>query len=358
MDVKEVIRLSRWMTNFMAQAGPKFKQLDQNLANNSRQGQSAAPVQEHLDFITKTLDAWDTTELSSLQVMTLKKLEVYRFLGRHGAVWLNDVVKTQSYDIATLSTQVSASVKALFEASKQLQLASTALNNIGITADEYVTDAVAGRYRVAVIFKADASIDNVADLKKRVNDWHVTVTGIGNAVGETVDHTTVTGADTGSLMVFLGMTAQAALILAMISKSITVVAANILDLQIKAEELRSKRLTNDAMEQAFSDQQRDLKKEAIATAMRSIEPHLNVPLTTETRPKLELSIKNLLKFAEQGGEVDIETPVESSDELASDETVAAVTAELRAMVVEKRKADSDLKALTDQRHGHSSENKS
>lgn len=351
MDAKEVIRLSRWMTGFMSEAKQQMNRLQQALSNNARQGQAAVPFQEDLEALTQTLNSWDTTELSSLQIMTLRQLEVHRFLGRPGANWLNDTIKTQSYDIATLSTQIAAAFQAMEEASRKLTSATNALAEVGLGADEPVEEVDAGRYRVAVIFKADASISNVADLKKRTNDWHVTVTGIANAVGETVEDTKVTGADTGSLMIFLGMTAKAAILLAVISKSIAVITANILDLQIKAEELRSKRLTNDAMEKAFSDQQKDLKAQAVATALEAMKPHLDVPLTTETQPKLELSIKNLLRFAEQGGEVDIETPEEAADEGEIDEALAEVATELRNMVIEKRRADNDLKALTDQRHG-------
>ena len=327
--------------------------LQNALASNTRQGQQAVPFQQHLENLTSLMVETDTTELSTLQMMTLKSLEVHRFLGRDGARWLNETIRTQSYDIASLSTQVTAAFQAMNDANNMLKLAAHSLEEIGITADEKLEDTSDARYRVAIIFKSDASIRNVADLRKRTNDWHVTISGIAGAIGEKAEDTKVTGADTGSLLVFLGMTAKAALLLAVISKAITVVASNILELQIKAEELRAKQLTNDKMEQAFADQAKDLKEQAVAKTLATVEPYLAKPLSPDMKSKLELSVQNLLRFAELGGEVDIETPEEldKDDKELLDEAVAEVTAELRRMVIAKREADRSLKALTDQRHG-------
>ncbi len=93
MDAREVVRLSEWMTGFHSETNSEMNTLRSNLTNNARQGNATQPVKEHLDEVSDMLRNWDTTELSILQIATLKHLEVYPYLGRHGAKWLNTTVK-------------------------------------------------------------------------------------------------------------------------------------------------------------------------------------------------------------------------------------------------------------------------
>lgn len=349
VDAKEVVRLSDWMTGFLSEAQSEMNTLRSNLANNSRQGAATQPIKEHLDKVSTSLRAWDTTELSTLQLGTLKHLGVYPFLGRHGAKWLNTTVKEASYDMATVSQAVTEAFQQVEQAKKALKSATQSLSVLGLgdtQAEEMIED---GKYRVAIIFRADAAINNVSDLKKRSASWHVTIGGIADAIGEKVEDTQITGADTGSLLIFLAMTAKAAALLAIINKSITMVASNILDLQLKVQDLRTKKLTNDMMEMGFKEQEDQLKKNAIGSILEELKPHLERPLKGEVATKLERAIKNLLEFAEDGGEVDIETPEDvPEDEAELDEAIATITTDLRRHVIEMRQADLKLKALTNQ----------
>ncbi len=255
-----------------------------------------------------------------------------------------------SYDMATVSQAVAEAFQKIEQAKISLVSASESLAALGLGKTQDENETGPGRYRVAIIFRADAAINNVTDLRKRTASWHVTVAGIAEAIGEKVEDTQVTGADTGSLLIYLAMTAKAAALLAIISKSITMVASNILDLQLKVEDLRAKKLTNKRMEEGFKEQEEQLKSNAIESIVEELKPHLDSKPKGDVATKLERAIKNLLEFAEDGGEVDIETPDDLSDDDDTEQVdaIASITSELRQLVIEMREADLQKKALTNQ----------
>ena len=296
MEVQEVISLADWFNENLDQAINAYTSLVNVLQHNAQQVDKQ-PVQEPLEDLVRVLAAMPTEQLSLLQLRVLENLEVSGLIGRRGAKWIEETVKTKTYDPATTFQSTQDANSKLQQAKAQLDSFGSAATAVGFVRSDFEEET--DHLLINIIFQNDASIANVRDWKKRSAEWEQIIAGLAEAVGEKPEDVTVAGFSNGSIILTLAATAAVTKLLAMISKHIVGIAHDILSVRIKAEELRQARMMTDNMQEEFKNLEktkRDAGKAEIAEEIGRALPDLE----PEIRTKLDKSIEKALAFGEAG----------------------------------------------------------
>jgi hypothetical protein len=140
-------------------------------------------------------------------------------------------------------------------------------------------------------------------------------------------------------------------LLAIISKNVTGVAKNVIDIQSETENLRQKKILTRVMEQELTRQVKEMKQGALDTVLAEVRGKLPT-LAGEAETALSNSIKKLLAFNEKGGNVDFVTPAENDDDGEEGENGAegadfAALVGARAAIQDYQAARDEVKLLTD-----------
>lgn len=343
MEVSQVIKLAEWFNRHTKNVKPKYATLVNVLQNNAQQP-SQQPVMKPLKDLSRTLAAMPTQELSILQMQALGDLGVANLIGRHGKEWLNQKVRSTTFDPATTFQTVQEANQLIAEATRKLDEFRNAAATVGFK-DGEVADAPTP-YVINVIFQEGAAIENVRDWKKTATDWELIISGVAGVVDEKPEEIKVIGASSGSIIFTLSATPLVTKVLATISKHIASISNDYLDFQLKREELRKSRMMSDTIERDLKrqeDERRSIGKSDIIDAVKQIVSNA----TPERIAKLEKSIDKQIAFGESGGEVDFVTPP-TLDENAEDydDDLAETVHEIRQLIEDYRTERQQTKLLT------------
>lgn len=309
MDVFELNDLSAWYRAQYRALKKAYGDLQTALNNNATQS-TKVPIEEPLATLTSLLTAMNLGELSVQQLELLDKLQVQQYIGPLGARWVEGVVKAEAYDPVTTEQSVSSALSLINSANEKLTAYASAMDGLELERTELAGEA--DRIIVRVGFKNDASIKNIKDWKSSADDWLLIVRGLALINGEAPENTKVVGAATGSIIIVLSVTYGISKLLATITKHITGAAKDILTLQIAVEDLRQKKILTKTMEEEFAR----LKSEARTTVQQEIEDEIRkiAPKADgEKTSALGKSIQKLLKFGEDGGDIDFVAPTPPAD---------------------------------------------
>lgn len=348
MNVNELYKLAIWYDERHSTLSRRYQELLNPLQHNATQA-NKQPLESPLEALLTELKAMSFEELSLQQLALLRSLGADEFLGASGVQFIDKTVRSSDYDPATAVEEMQRAVSKLNGAHQQLIAYRDAVKALEVDLmdfeepDDFIT--------IRVGFQNDAAINNVTDWKKSASDWYEIIRGLSLASGESPESTKVLGAGTGSLILFLATTATVTILLAIISKNVSSVAKNIIEIQSETENLRQKKILTKVMEGELSKQVQELKKGALATVLA--ETRQQIPdLKNEAETALTNSVKKLLAFNEKGGNVDFvapaeqdATPVEGGEETPDP---AAKALALARAAIEEYQAERDIvKLLTD-----------
>lgn len=341
MEIREIIRLADWYEGEADELTNAYISLTSALQHNAQQS-GQQPVTGQLNALLTLLNEMPVEQLSTLQFRVLDHFDVSGLLGKPGAKWIDQIVKTATYDPATTYQQAQKALTSLENARQQLMAFKNASTAIGIEDQHFEPDEK--RFLINVIFQGNASISNVRDWKKTASDWEQIVAGLAAAIGERPEDTTVVGVSNGSIILTLGATAALTKLLATISKHITGIAHDILSVRLMAEELRQKKMTTANMEKEFSQLEANKRADGIKLISESVDAALP-DIAPEDRTKLNKSIEKALAFGEAGGEVDFVIPEvdQSSDE--DEDAVAEELLAIRNLVEDQQRTRQEVKRL-------------
>ena len=164
------------------------------------------------------------------------------------------------------------------------------------------------------------------------------------AHGKTPDDVRIVGATRGSIVIELAVLSSIAATASFIILRGLKVAEKVLDLRMKAEDLRGMKLKNDKIAAELEKAAETEKTEGIAEITKDAAKTLKLTKAKngEELVALERSVQGLLSFVEDGGEVDFVMPEENVEE---GEEPSPELLELRSSFEEIRQLETKLALL-------------
>lgn len=325
MNIQELEKLATWYIDHFDRLGQHYQGLIAPIQHNANQ-QEKQPFEALMTTLMEYLDGMDFEVLSLQQIKMLETLGVAKFIGLDGTNFVESTIKTANFDPATGLAALNAAFSALSNARGQFNNYLEALGGLKLRHSE--TDGTDEFITIRIGFQNDASIDNVTKWKDSAKDWFDIIRGLSVATNEAPESTRVVGASTGSIILVLASVAAVTELLARISKHVTGVAKDGLEIMHSREDLRQKKMLTKVIEAEFTTMIETRRKEALETILAEIKPLLPDE-SGDKIPALTTSIKKLLTFNEKGGNVDFVTP---------DASVAEAEADEEASVSEKKSA--------------------
>jgi hypothetical protein len=353
MNIFELYDLATWYRGYFKALRKAYSDLHNAVSNNANQP-SKLPLEEPLTSLVEFLHKMTLNELSLQQMETLKHLGVEHLLGADGALWVETTIKKEAYDPATAERAMASAVSAVNSANEKLSAYSSSIDQMELRRPPLAGGDDTPRVTVRVGFKNDAAIENVKDLRTSAEDWFQIVRGLALVSGEAPENTKVVGASSGSIIVVLSVTYAISKLLATIAKHITGTAKEILELQITLEDLRQKKILTKTMEEEFKKLKQEKKDGAIEAIKVDIAKQLpKAGQDGEKSTALEKSIQKLLKFGEDGGDIDFVAPSEPSQDPAGadappDEMIATMRS-VRNLILEYQAEREAVKLLSHER---------
>jgi len=346
MNVGELYRLSEWFEERYPELSELYQALQTPLQHNASQP-NKHPLEESLDALTNYLGAMSFAELSIQQLDLLSTIGVSEYIGPAGKAFINSTVRVSNFDPATAVQRIQEAITSINKAHQTLVGYRDAVRalDVNITDFEEPDDFIT----IRVGFRNDAAIENITDWKTSAKEWYDIIRGLSLASGEPPENTKVIGAGTGSIILFLAATTTVTILLAIISKNVTSVAKNIIEVQSTTEELRQKKLLTKIMEQELLRQVKEMKDGALNTVLAEVKGKLP-NLAGEAENAVANSIKKLLSFNEKGGNLDFVTPAENDDEEREEDDAkpdVATLAQARAAIREYQAARDEIRLITD-----------
>jgi len=350
MEVAELVRLAGWFESEAPPLRDAYQNLLSVLQHNASQSEKR-PLEAELNRLEAAQLVMSFDELSLQQIRVLERLDVRPYLGREGAMFVDEAVRTANYDPATAVSRIQAVITNIDNARNNLNAYERVTEQL--KADVAEPDQPADRIIIRVGFENDANIDNVADWRDSSKDWYEIIRGIALAANESPEDTKVVGAATGSVILILAGTVAVTTMMATISKNITSVARDVIGVGVERENLRQKKLLTAAMEAELKKIEQKKRTDAVKTVMAELRKYLPASALGDTKVALEGSVKKLLDFNERGGVVDFVAPPEpeaadDEDNGDAEDKGRQLLADARRVIHEYQGERESLRLLTDQ----------
>lgn len=346
MDAYEIQSLSGWYKIYFKGVRQRFDALLGVLSNNASQ-QVQQPVEEPLNNLLDYLRKIRLQELSLEQIRLLDELEVLELLGPSGADNVSNIVRTSSYDPASVDQKIRTRLERINTANEKLNAASSALIGIGFALDDF--HSADDRIVIRVGFRREASIENITDWKSSAEDWYQIVRGVGIAAGEAPENTKILGATRGSIILILSATCAVTALLALISKHISGIAKDALSVLSEIENLRQKKMLTATMESEMKSIAASKREEGLKIIEDEISKMISTALDGEKKTALQKSILKLLDFGEKGGDIDFVQPPEETgtepDKNSDIDQLVDKFSEVRKLIGEYQDVREQLKQI-------------
>jgi hypothetical protein len=314
VNVNELKRLGEWYNNQFPRLNSLYNALFSPIQHNASQP-NKQPVEDQMEQLIQYLTAMRFDELSIQQLGLLSTIGVDQYIGHAGASYVDSVIRTSNYDPATAAQKLNNAIQGINSANSAFTSFINAVASLNIIDEE--ADENEGRITIRVGFQSNAAIHNVTEWRDSAKEWYDIIRGLAQACKEAPEETKIVGAATGSIILILAGTYSFTKLLALISKSITSVARDVMEIRSSAEDLRQKKLLTETMKTEFAELERKTKKEAVKSILSTVKTE--VPkLDGEVETALAKSVEKLLTFTERGGNVDFVAPDVDQEETSED----------------------------------------
>ncbi|WP_171229034.1 hypothetical protein [Ruegeria sp. HKCCA4008] len=342
MEVAEVFELARWYDEVGPSLGDQYQKLQTVLNHNASPNQKQ-PVREPLEDLILVLKSMPMTELNFQQVAHLDDMGVAPYLGNRGAEFVERVVTRSSYDPATSASEISQALTSVRNAVQTLNSLVTELKNNGFEPDAVPDDPNGDMASARIQFKQDASIRDIADMKKWSSDWNDIARGVGHLVGQTPHDLKVVGATNGSIVVCVTGSLMLISAFAFMSKKVSGIVLDVLRVQNAIEDLRHKRLSNETIEKSMRDDLKKREGDLVAEIIEGLKERAGDAYKPEHDAHLETAVKKYLAFSKKGGEMDYLQPPEP--ELQEDDQDGEPQEHQDLLVNELRELVSEIRLI-------------
>src|SRR6056297_2405584 len=174
MEVDELYHLSVWVQENGQSAARNYqallKLMEANLAQNNQSQKQ--PIRETWQNLCGELKRVQLTELNFQQLQHLEDIGVMEYLGEQGARYVKRTVKESAYDPATGAEEIKKAHSTINSAVKKFTEVQQALDSVQLMPTSFEYDIEDDEVLARIQFTSDASINNIADLKKWSTDWN------------------------------------------------------------------------------------------------------------------------------------------------------------------------------------------
>lgn len=314
MNVTELYELTLWIDREIEQTDIpiKYQKLQNVLHINSQQNQRKQSIEQQKDDLVSSLKEITISTLSKEQLSFLDNLGILDKLGISGVERIEDVIYKNVIDEVTAAKKIQDMVLELNYGIEKSNKIYSGLEDV-IISEEYEEK---NEVIVRVNFSGDASISDVTKFKEWGRAWFDIGRGISMAHNLSPKDVRIVGATKGSIILELAVVASIATTVSGILLAGLKVAEKILDIQKKAEEVKGLKLQNKKIAS-------DLEKEASKERTKGVEAiisqfvkslNLNPVEEGDKVTALEKSVKTLINFLENGGDLDFLIPEEEEME--------------------------------------------
>lgn len=181
------------------------------------------------------------------------------------------------------------------------------------------SDIEAGRAAIQITFKNKASIEDVVNFKQASEEWWSVMRGVSLLTKTAVEENRILSIQKGSpLIVELSALYLAAKVIGLIVDKSLTAADRYLEIKKKVEELKKLSLQNRQIEKDLDKEAENFResivKEIKAKVIEEIETDKKAD--GEVHNAMEISVKNVFNFLDNGGTVDCRVPGGNADEEA------------------------------------------
>lgn len=344
MQIEELLKLTSWFkTNVEKNNIPQnYTKLYNKMNINVRRpnGQQNQPFIDEKKNLFESLSKIDFNELTIEQIKFLQELKVDKLINKKTVEIINDNLTSNNLDISSATNIIK-------DYNDKVIAAQNKFNEINNLLTPYFNENVENEIRenevlMRIYFQEGVAISNLNDLKKISNNWFDISRGIAMAMNQTPEDFRVISAKKGSIIIDLAIMVGVATAVSKILLESLKVADRVLDIRKKVEEIKGLKLTNKKIEL-------ELKKEADVERDNGVkniveETISQLGLNKETEgdkiTAIEKSIKKLLEFTENGGQVDF-----VQNDKTVEEDLREINLQLKNNIEEIRKLESRLKYL-------------
>jgi len=336
MNVSELFSLTNWIAReIVGQSIPqKYQALYSILQQNSQPNQKQ-PFESQTADLVSSLSNVPLELLSRDQINFLDKLGILKTIGSDGVSAIEDILYRNAMDIATATQKVVLLHQQISNGINRAHQISTGLNGC-VLEEEY---EIKNEVLIRICFAGGASMKNVVDFKNLGNSWHEIGRGIAMAHGAAPEDIKIVGATKGSIIIELAVAYGIAKTTSGILLEALKVAERVIDLKKKAEEIRGMKLKNDKVAHELEKEADVEKKTGIDEIAAKVAVDLGIKADGEKLKVLEVSVKNLVNFIENGGSLDFVLPEETEEAIAEE---GADKKELRVSFQQVRQLEKKL----------------
>lgn len=132
-------------------------------------------------------------------------------------------------------------------------------------------------------------------------------------------------------------------VLSVLAKRANSIAKSVLDVQNSMEDLRHKKVLNQAIEEAMKAQAKAIADNGVDAAIADVKASIGHEISKEVDGQLKKAVQKYFTFTEKGGEIDMIAPPNAADN--DDVAISDSIAELNASIQEVRMVKANMQKL-------------
>lgn len=339
MNVSELFDLTHWITREVEkkQIPQKYQTLQTILQQHSQPNQQKQPFESQKEDLITTLKNVPLGQLTRDQLDFLEHFGIAQGVGEEGIKTIEEILYKNVIDVATSAQKLQEMLQKISQGIAKSNQIKEGLTDC-VVEEEYETD---NEILMRVSFTGHALMENVTDFKSWGNIWYEIGRGIAMAHNASPEEIKIVGATKGSIIIELAVIASIATTTSGIILAALKVAEKVLDIRMKAEELRGLKMKNDKFAKELEKEAENEKKLGIEEITGEVAKELKLKDGEGDKVKaLDTAVKNLVNFIEKGGVVDFVIPEE--EEVNEEEGKEDENAKLRVAFQEIRQLEKKI----------------
>lgn len=344
MQIEELLQLSVWFKNNVEknQIPQNYTKLYNKMNLNVRRqnGLQNQPFIEEKNNLFSSLEKVDYDDLTIEQIKFLEQLGVDNLINKEAIQIIKEDLTSNNLDISSATNIIKEyNDKVVSAQNKFLEIFNLLSQYFKVNISNEIEN---NEVLMRLYFQEGVSIDNLNDLKKLSNNWYDISRGIAMALDQTPEDFRVIGAKKGSIIIDLAVAVGVATAVSKILLEALKVADRVLDIRKKVEEIKSLKLSNKKIELELKKEADTERDNGIKSIVEETINQLNINRQNEGDKitAIEKSVKKLIEFTENGGQVDF-----VQNDKIIEEDLRRENQLLKGNVQEIRKIENKMKYL-------------
>lgn len=309
MQIKDVYELSSWFVvqvhktqiqNLVAQCVVHIKK-NQPQGLESIEAAIATPRQNLFIALNKI----DSSQLTLNQRKCLSNLNVGFLMSRNIVDEFEVIFDMLPYDSNHVIVSLERYVQFLKVAGQHFVQLEQHLSSVVPYVHLAPLDIPEGKVLTRLTFHNEASINNLVEFHQWAKSWNLIARGVSMAINESPEDFEVVNADRGSLLLDILSTAGAITVIATALKSLTDLAASVIECRIKLKEMNSfKNVVSDETYNNFIDEAKsklELEEDNLIERVVAKLKDDGLVKAEHVDNELNRSIREIYKFNSSGG---------------------------------------------------------